>query len=232
MKQTNQGFFLHRTPFSDSSLIVTFYTLEDGIQKYLFKGGKKKSAGLFPMALCELEFYGRPESSLLNLTKAECKAGFSYQFNPVKASISYFFSEIVLKCFQEESEDPIVFDFLKNQIIEFDKTEKVSFFPIQFLVALTDQFGVQPYVQSENGKFFNLDDGEISNYNSSSERIASGKEVELIIEILDGMPLHTSDFPKIIRQKALETMLEYLSIHVPNFQKLKSYDVIKELLYT
>lgn len=232
MKQTNQGFFLHRTPFSDSSLIVTFYTLEKGIQKYLFKGGKKKSAGLFPMALCELEYYGRPESTLLNLTKAESKANLTFQFDPVKASISYFFAEIVLKCFQEENEDPYVFEFLKNQVSEFDKTEKVSFFPIQFLVALTDQFGIQPYLQNENGRYFNLDDGEISDYNSSLQRTASGKEVELIIEIITGMPLHTDEFPKTIRQKALETMLTYLSIHVPNFQKLKSYKVIQELLYS
>lgn len=230
MKQTQQGFFLHRTPFSDSSLIVTFYTQEKGIQKYLFKGGKRKAAALFPMALCELEFYGRPESSLLNLTKVESTKGFSFQFNPIKGVISYFLAEIVLKCFREENKDAFFFQFLKNQIIELDNAEKVTFYPIQFLVKLTDQLGIQPYIQSEKASAFHLDDGELREFLSPNTRSYQGKEVDLLIKILQETPIQTSEFPKIIRQKTLEILLEYLEIHIPNFNKLQSYEIIQEIL--
>ena len=44
MKLVDEAIFLFRTNYSDTSLIATYYTKEHGLQKFMFKGGKKKSA--------------------------------------------------------------------------------------------------------------------------------------------------------------------------------------------
>jgi len=48
MKQLDEAIFIHRTPYSESSLVVTFLTKEYGHQKFFFRGGKKKSIPALP----------------------------------------------------------------------------------------------------------------------------------------------------------------------------------------
>ena len=98
MKAVDEGVFLHRTPYSANSLITTFYTREKGLQKFLFKGGKKKGYQLYPLSVSELNFYGREGSDLINLTSAQATSNHSFQFNPVKSTIAFFIAETIQKC--------------------------------------------------------------------------------------------------------------------------------------
>jgi recombinational DNA repair protein (RecF pathway) len=85
MKATEEGILLHRISYSESSLVATFLTKNDGIKKFLFKGGKKKSPQLFPLSISELTFYGRKESELLNLTSLDPIGSQSFQFSPIRS---------------------------------------------------------------------------------------------------------------------------------------------------
>ena len=40
MKTSDKGFLLHRISYSESSLILVFYTQKQGLAKFIFKGGK------------------------------------------------------------------------------------------------------------------------------------------------------------------------------------------------
>ena len=112
MKNTDRAILLNRISYSESSLIVTYYTFENGIQKFIFQGGKKKAHQLFPLSLSEITYYKRPDSDLGKLTSAE-----SYQllkevpFNPIKSTIAFFIAEVLLKCLKTEESEKDLFLF-------------------------------------------------------------------------------------------------------------------------
>lgn len=227
MKQTDQGIFLHRTAFSDSSLIVTYFTAAGGLRKFVFKGGKKKAHQLFPLAPTELTFYGRPESDLLQLTNTEALIATDFQFDPVKSTIAFFIAETIRKCVHEFDTDKNMFDFLKEKVIALHQVkEQMGQYPLLFLVEFTEMIGIQPLVES-SGTIFDLDEGSISSHVRAGHRTVQGEHVTCIINAVLGQPIQAN---KRIRDAALQAMMEYYKIHVPGLKEFETYPIVHEIL--
>ena len=229
MKSTDLGVFLYRTAYSDSSLIVWFFTRENGLQKFLFRGGKKKAHGLFPMSVCELSYYGHKHSGLLNLTSVETAIPFTFQFNPVSSTIAYFTVECIKKSMHQGDKDEEVFQFLINFANRIENDKNLGALPLSFLIELSGLLGFKPNFESDNATNFNLDAGVFQESVSAHERIVNGPAAELIgVLIREGEQEQTSS--KGLREQALNIMLDYFKIHVPRFESLASFDIVKEVL--
>lgn len=229
MKSTDLGVFLHRSVYSESSLIVSFFTKEHGLQKFLFRGGKKKAHSLFPMAVCELSYYGRKDAELLNLTEVETIHPFTFQFNPVTSTIAYFLVECIKKSVQQGDSDKEVFHFLVSYAQRLETDENKGFLPLRFLLDFTDVLGFKPHFEKVEAKCFNLDAGVFQSHVSGHERIVSGPAADLIAAMLSN-ELFDSSWNKNIREEALKVMLDYYKIHIPRFENLTSFDIVKEIL--
>lgn len=230
MKFVDQGVFLHRLSYSDSSLITTFYTREKGLQKFLFRGGKKKAHSVFPMAISELSFYGRPEAELLNLTSVESSFSHSFQFDPVKSAIAFFMAETVRKCVHEGDADEEVFGFLMDYVEELESTNDLKLFPVSFLIGFSDILGFKPLIENNEFDIFNLDAGTFQRVGNIAERTRRGPGVDIIASLLlEGKLPDKTD--KSSREEALEVMLDYFMIHMPRFTALDSYEIVKEVLH-
>lgn len=229
MKSNDLGVFLHRSVYSESSLIVWFFTRENGVQKFLFRGGKKKAHSLFPMAVCELSFYGHKNSDLLNLTSVESAQSSTFQFNPITSTIAFFCVECVKKCMHQGDKDDSVFQFLVNFSSCLDNLVNGGILPLQFLIEFSEVLGIKPHFEDENGQFFNLDTGVFQSTTNSFERIVSGPGTNLIQNIIQEGGVNSSS-NKQTREEALNIMLEYYKIHIPRFDNLESFDVVKEIL--
>ncbi|MCR9171072.1 MAG: DNA repair protein RecO [bacterium] len=227
MKQNDQGIFLHRTAFSDSSLIVTYYTAEKGLRKFVFKGGKKKAHQLFPLAPTELTFYGRQESDLLQLTGTEALFATDFQFDPVKSTIAFFIAETIRKCVHEFDTDQHVFDFIREQIEKLQKSkESLAHFPLYFLIDFTEILGVQPLVE-QGGTIFDLDEGNIGKYAQHGHLTAQGEAVACIVSKINGVEMPVG---KQIRDTALHIMMQYYKLHVPGLREFETYAIVQEIL--
>ena len=228
MKTNDFGIFLNRSSYSSSSLIVTCYTLQKGLQRFIFKGGKKKAQNLFPMSHVELTFYGRnPE--LLNLTNVESVVPQSFQFHPIRSSIAFFMAEVILKCVHNGDNDEVLFRFFTNYSSVLNDQESLQILPLKFMIDLSEKLGFKPLNEVNEASVFNLDSGVFQHTHSTLERTFSGDGVKLIIELLDKNIL--DDIPtKEAREEALTIYLNYFSIHSPRFQKLESYEILKEVL--
>lgn len=227
MKQTDEGIFLHRTAFSESSLIATFYTRQHGLRKFVFKGGKKKAHQLFPLASCELTFYGRIESDLLQLTAVEADLHTEFQFDPVKSTIAFFLAECVRKCVHEHDGDVETFRFLQQTVSALNTTENCSIFPITFLVSFAELLGMQPLV-SEAGTVFDLDEGLISSAAQPGHRTSQGEHIRLLVDCIQGEPI--SNTPRHVRESALETLMLYYTIHVARLKQFETFEIVREIL--
>ena len=222
--------FLNRIPYSDSSLITTFYTREKGLQKFFFRGGKKKAHSIFPLAVSELSFYGRPDSELKNLTHAEPSFPHSFQFKPIKSAIAFFMAETICKCVHEGDTDVELFDLIVGYVKELESTKELSLFPVSFLIGLSDALGFKPLIEEKDMAVFNLDAGIFQRVGNNVERTRRGAGAEIIAALVLGgrLPENTT---KNAREEALEFMLDYFMIHVPQFKKLEAYDIVKEVLH-
>lgn len=229
MKSNDLGVFLYRSAYSDSSLIAWFYTRENGLQKFLFRGGKKKANNLFPMSVNELSFYGHKNSELLNLTSVESAIPFTFQFNPISSSIAFFAVECIKKCVHIGDKDETTFQFLVNFANELENEENLAFLPLIFLIELSDILGFKPNFEEEDALNFNLDEGLFQTSFNSHQRIVNGPAIDLIAEIIKGNTV-TPGVPKKTREDALNVLLEYFKIHIPRFDSLKSYEIVKEVL--
>ncbi len=227
MKTTDKAIFIHRSPYSSNSLITTFYTEKNGLQRFIFKGGKKKSHALFPLAISEISYYGR-NSELLNLTDATLINPLSFQFNPIKSTIAYFAVEVLQKCVQQGDPDLNLFNLMVNEVDKLEDASNLHLFPIELMIQLAYRLGIYPLVDEENMGYFNLDTGSYQHTDSQSQRCLSGDAVTFLKQLLLEDPTETPN--KTIREEALTILLNYFSIHIPNFKNLKSYSILKEVL--
>lgn len=230
MKQTDQAIFLHRINYSESSLIATLYTEHSGIQKFMFQGGKKKSTALFPLSICEITFYKRPDSELGKLTEARpVDMLHEIYSNPLKSTLAFFIVDVLKQCLQTDQADSLLFQFLIAQIHLLNTTDDLSLFASSFLVGFSEQLGIEPQVSAENGHYFHLQDGDFSDNDRKGELVASGEAVLLIQDLLRSKTL--LDVSKQVKKDALDILLYYYKLHIPRFDIENSLDVIKEVLY-
>jgi DNA repair protein RecO (recombination protein O) len=233
VKKTDKAILLHRISYSESSLILTFYTFENGIQKFIFQGGKKKVNQLFPLALSEITYYKRPDSTLGKISSSDSYHPLSnLPFHPIKSTIAFFVAEVLLKCLQTEESEKAFYLFIENEIINLDKEEDVSFFPILFLLKLSYHMGIYPNTVSEPFLYFNLMEGEIGSIKPIGDIFHEGNTVNLLSKLITNQTIDKEDFSKQIRNDALQILIQYFQIHIPKFNQLNSLEVIREILYT
>lgn len=234
MKQTDQAILLNRISYSETSLILTFYTLQNGIQKFIFQGGKKKAHQLFPLAISEITYYKRPDSDLGKLTSSE-----SYRvlnelpFNPVKSTIAFFIAEVLQKCLKTEEGEITLFRFLEEEIVFLDKGTDITLFPLKFLLDFSLYLGIYPNSESEENRYFNVMEGYISNHKPMSGDIYYEDEaVQLISQLINhNLPDINPSNTKQNRSKALEILIHYYQLHIPQFKEMNSLEVVREILY-
>ena len=229
MKTTDQGILLHRFNYSDSSLIISYLTKESGLQKFIFKGGKKKSANLYPLSISELTFYPKKDGELFNLISADSSLPSSFQFNPVRSAIAFFMAEMVNKSAAIGQQDNELYSFLVEAIRALDTSERIRMLPIEFTINLCQQLGFNPRCDDPEKTVFNLTSGTFQLTGSGASNLRSGKGALLIQKFLLQRSFD-AEITNYERLEALEIMLDYFTHHVPNFQKIESYEVVKEVI--
>lgn len=228
MRATDLGIFLHRISYSETSLIISFYTQENGLKKFIFKGGKKKAHNLFPMGLSELSFLERKDSDLFQLLSAEPAFPTDFQFDPIKGTIAFFMAEVIRKVVHVGEKDPGLFDFLTYAIHALNNSDDPQLMPVLFMIDLAEWLGIQPFIEDHADAFFNLNEGRFEGTERKEFTIVSGEVAELIKAHILGKP--TVNLAKNGRVQALETMINYFRYHVPGFNRIEAYEIVKEVL--
>lgn len=231
MKQVTKGIILSKISYSESSMILTVYTLDFGIQNFLFHGGKKKAAALFPLALTECTYYKRPESDLAKVTDVALYiSNYQITIQHSKMVLAYFIAAIIKACYKHGSHDDYAYKFLENKICELNDTSDVSNFPICFLLELSEALGIEPQVIEQNSMFFYLEDGEFSNVVKVNAVPEEGKHIDYLQQLLNKNSILVAPDHE-TRKKSLDTLIKYFKIHVSGFQVEQEMDVIRSTLY-
>jgi DNA repair protein RecO (recombination protein O) len=226
MKENDVGIFLQRTSYSESSVIVSYFTRKHGFQKFIFRGAKKKATHLFPLNIQEIVYYQRPESDLGNLSSVESTMEVqNIPFDPIRSSVAYFLAEVLQKCLTHTEKDIHLFSFLHQQIELLDKNENLSLFPSNFLVQLTFHLGIEPHVLDKDSNTFNLADGEFHQHHTPDPN-CSHEASQVILALLKG---ENPKVNNVLRKEVLNALILYYKFHIDHFGNLKTKDIIESI---
>ena len=231
MKQSDQGILIHRQNYSESSLLITFFTKKNGLQKFISKGVKKKSGNLNPLGIYEINYYKSPKQDLGNITDIHHTHAFHYNStSPLKNIISFFLADLLKQTLKTESEDQETFEFIYNQIEKLQCVEDYNKFLLIFIIEFLDIIGIQPLLENDNANCFDIQKGIFIYENKSSSTQIINPSVLIIIKLLGKKSISPTDLKKNSKE-TLILLLKYYSIHIPNFNMNTSIKIIREILY-
>lgn len=219
------GILISKKNYSESSLVISFYTEESGLISFIFKGAKKKKIPLYYLGIYEIVYFRRPESNLGIINSINPAIALEDIYvKPQKLILSFFLVDVLKETLKVEQQDKQLFDFIKIQILELEVQEDLIFFPIKFLSSLIQNLGFSPIFEDENPKGFDLKNGKLTKEASDFDYAT----VRVIHAIFANIPINLD---RISGQKALSVLIDYCKLHLPNFNVDKSLKVIRETLY-
>ena len=239
MIHTVRGVVLHHIRYKESSAIIYIFTDLFGRQAYLVNNTKGKKAkfrsNLFqPLTLLEIEAYHKESRELQRLN--EIRNYIPYRTIPVdlyKSSQAMFLAEILYKVLREEDPNQNLYDFLEQSLQLLDLAEKDTVnFHLLFLVQLTRYLGFYPDNQyGEDRNLFDMRNGQFKDAISLHPDFFDQPNSTILNLLLNttfkGLnKLKTSQEE---RGKFLEYLMEFYSLHVSGFGKVKSLAILNEI---
>jgi DNA repair protein RecO (recombination protein O) len=217
-----KGIVFRYTKYGESSIIVTIFTGQFGLQTYIVNSArssssKNKIALYQPLTLLDLVVYHRENASILRIKEAKCLHAYqSISSDFRKSAIALFLNEILNKTVKDQSHAEELCDFLINSFIHFDlQTTNTENFHLLFLIRLSRYLGFRPSGVSE----------------LMGARVSADEVEENILQQL--VTANYSDpisITNMQRRNILEIIIRFYVSHSPNFGELKSLSVLREII--
>ena len=236
MVETTRAIVLHKTNFSESSLVVQLYSFHFGKISILVQGAKKKRAkskiALFePLSILNITGNFGNTDKLIRPT--EISVHFPFQNIPTKIGkrmLVIFLSEILHKSLKENISEPDLFNFLERNLRFLECTEnKIGYFHLSFLMQFSKYLGFFPFYTK--GKYFSITEGNFSNvvpssglYLQEEEKAAFEIIIHSSVETSHEVQLSTKD-----RHRVLSNIIEYYRVHIPGMGEIKSHEILETL---
>lgn len=233
MKLIDKGFLLNRIAYSESSLILRFFTEKHGLKSMMFQGAKKKKGlALLPLTEWEFTIYQRNDSSLAKMGDLNMFSTFDQiPFHPVKSTIVFFQVDVLQQIIHENLPDLTLYHFIKNELSWLNDTMTFANYPIYWLIQVSLIAGFSPFKNEGTTPYFDLQNGEFTAYQPLNASYKFGPEIEILSDLiqLDKEALLKTKITKQERKMILIIMLEYYKHHIPNFRFESSLEVISTI---
>ena len=239
MLEKTRAIFLKQTKFSDSQVIADVFTEKFGKQTFIIRHSTKnktlpKKNILQALFLLDMQIYYKQNRNIQKVKEISHNPILSdLPFNISKSSIAIFIAEILSKVIKEEEENHDLFIFLHNSILLLDSLDSgISNFHIIFLYELSKYLGFYPKNNFSKDKvYFNLLEGKFRTIKTDNIYFLD-KEESKIMSFLHSKGFSNIDkfsFSKKQRDIALNTIIKYYQLHLPEMGKLKSFEILHEI---
>jgi len=211
------GVVFRLTKYGETSIIVSIFTSQFGLQSYIVNGarsksGKGKIALYQPLTLLDLVVYHKETGGIMRIKEAKCLYPYQHiQTDVSKTTIALFIEELLNKTVKEEAHADELCDFIIRSLINLDQSEKPENFHLTFLVKLARHLGFQP----QNA-------GEVL-----GGRVMDYEEEGALNKIIEGADVAMTNQQ---RRTILDALLRFYSMHVDGFGQMRSLSVLREIL--
>lgn len=225
---------LRSTPYRDSSLIISLYTLAYGRVDCLAKGvrkGKTKGAAARYQVAAQLEvhYYHKDTRELQTLKEGQINTGYQRLWtDPKRMVYGLLVTEVFASAVQEVEPNPPAFRLLTDTLNVLDASPESLFNPLlRFLLELTRLQGFLPQVSVENPNapmVFDPQEGVIENTFQDLR-----PEVAWLHFFLTqtATACAAARVPGKYRQPLLELVLRYYALQSPGFRAPQSLEVFR-----
>ncbi|WP_159949293.1 DNA repair protein RecO [Polaribacter septentrionalilitoris] len=221
--------------YSDSSLIVKCYTLEDGLKSYLVRGVLKSKKGgikvgyFQPLTQLNLVANHSEKRSLHNIKEVHIANPYKTIYQDiVKQSIVMFLAEVLTHAIKEEEPNKHLFSFLETAFSWLDIHDKVSNFHLLFLLNLTQFLGFYPDLSEKEKLGFDLMEGNFTD-DTSQKNIIYKNDFYQFKKLLgiNFDSIENVSFSKQERQQVLKIIVRYFELHLDGFKTPKSLQILE-----
>jgi DNA repair protein RecO (recombination protein O) len=220
---------------SDNKLIVKIYTESFGMLSYVcFRSSSKKRQGnmFIPMSLVEITGHKKNGSHFDYMDEINVLAGLNPNgFDIAKSSVSMFLNEILYQLLYDSSGDKVLFHFLFSHLQFFFQEELSADFHLRFLLALIRELGFSPEDNYSPAACFNVEKScfEIGFFDKEEQTLGM-----YFHRLLNETVCHNGSYsvvPALWRNRLLDKILQYYTIHISNFSQIKSHEILKTILH-
>lgn len=238
MVESTRAIVLHKTNYAESSIVVQLYTFHFGRISILVHGAKKKKSrnriALFePLSILDISGNFKNTDKLIRLSEVSISFPFQEIHSKItKSVIALFLSEVVHKSIKESLPETDLYLFLENALMHLEKTDRsISNFHLVFLLELTRFLGFYPF--KSEGKYFSINDGVFLNNIPPSGLYLKEDEKAVFYSLLNIRV--TNCFSILLnsaqRKQALQSVLDYYKVHIPNMGEVKSHRVLETIFH-
>lgn len=230
---------LNQINYNDKYVLVQIFTREFGRVTYMISKNKSKGTkvqrSLFsPLALLHLETEHKASRNIQRIREAQILYHqYDTMTNVGKTSMVFFLSEFLSRVLKETEDNTHLFNFLDQSIRILEMTDKsISNFHLVFMLKLSHFFGFYPNLEEyKQGSFFDMRNGVFvlqqplhNNYVNRDESAHLARLARINFE-----NMHKFIFTRQDRINIINRIIEYYRLHLGDFPKLKSLDVLHEL---
>lgn len=228
---------LSKLKYGDHDVIVKCYTKNRGVVSYLLKGilkskrSNSKIAYYQPLSQLEIEENYKANHALHFITDVKLSVPYqSMHTNILKGAIVMFLSEVLAATLKEEEGNLSLYEFLETTLQWLDHETDFANFHLLFLLELSKHLGFYPDTSQSNFPYFNLSTGSFE-LKPQHHYTISGENLKFLKALL-GIKfdeLNTVKMASSQRQTLLNTLLFYFELHLSDFRKPKSLQVLNQV---
>lgn len=238
-----KGIVLSHIKYGETSIICKIFTEVLGVKSYIIKGARQsksssQKANLYhPGAILDLVVYNNPNKQLQFIKEAHLvNKQFFYENNVTANCIMLFCVELMQELIIDELPHDDVFFLYEYifRILDRQSQEMYSNLPIFFALNISATLGYSiEALDNYKEELFDIENGIFtSNYKVSNHFLAQ-KQSELLNTFLQKTSFEEVSELKInneSRRLILNSILNFLQFHAPNFKELKTLPVLTTVL--
>lgn len=241
MLQKTRGIVLHSLKYGETGMITTVYTEAFGRISFIMQGIHAKRSLvkgnlLRQLFLLEIEVDYKPGRELQRAREIKSISPFgSIPYGIVKSSQALFLAELLHKVLREEESRPDLFEFLFRSIQVLDLMEDgINNYTLIFLIQLTRYMGFAPINNySASNQFFDMIGGKFVLSPPDHPWYLKTHESSLLAQLIGMSYQNSPEFKpdQGLRNNLLDSLLDYYGLHLGNKLKLKSLEILREVLH-
>ncbi|MEN9511723.1 MAG: hypothetical protein RLZZ370_1542 [Bacteroidota bacterium] len=235
-----EGFIIRKIPYGDNSAILRIFTREEGLLSFMVHGMQRKQGSNAPrsqvMNHVSLVYYPGGSSSLLRVKEIQASGVYAPLFqDPVKVQVLLFCAELLNLLLEERAADPALYGELENFYDQLNHTTNFTLWPLWFLLNLLKNQGMAPHLHFGAQTIgFDPNSGNMIQEETLIERTRylGLQGCHLAKQLLDAdyQELANIQSTAEVRAETLDQMQAFCEQHLLQGKRLKSVEIIREVL--
>lgn len=239
MLHKTEGIVLSTLRYSDRYAIAHVYTADFGATSYLLpmtssKKARIKNSLFFPFSLLRMEVEHIPRRDIQKLKEVERLLPLYEICTDIsKLSLAFFLSEFLYRVLRESDNNEVTFQYIKNSIETLEAANSsIANFHIAFMIGLTRFLGIYPNWESTyRDRYFDMLNGEFKQNIPLHTHYLKQDESKYLkyLNRINYSNMHKFKLSRDNRNLIVNYILDYYRLHLYDFPKLKSLEVLREM---